>query len=77
MDDKSLLHIYQQRMVTFRVNMSEAYPTNGVYIGSDWAGWSLDKFQQLTDANNDSIFELTVYLSAGNSYNSVRAGQLE
>ncbi len=56
-------------MVTFRVNMSEAYPTNGVYIGSDWAGWSLDKFQPLTDSNNDSIFEITIYLPAGESYN--------
>ena len=56
-------------MVTFRVNMSEAYPTNGVYIGSDWAGWDLSKFQLLTDNNNDSIFELTVYLPAGESYN--------
>ncbi|MBK7173292.1 MAG: T9SS type A sorting domain-containing protein [Bacteroidales bacterium] len=59
----------QNVLVTFRVNMSEAYPTNGVYIGSDWAGWSLEKFQQLTDANNDSVFELTIYLQAGNSYN--------
>ena len=56
-------------MVTFRVNMSEAYPTNGVYVGSDWAGWSLDKFQLLTDNNNDSIFEITVYLPAGESFN--------
>ncbi len=56
-------------MVTFRVNMSEAYPTNGVFIGSDWAGWSLDKFQLLTDTNNDSIFETTIYLPAGECYN--------
>jgi lysophospholipase L1-like esterase len=56
-------------MVTLRVNMSEAYPANGVYVGSDWAGWSLDKFEKLTDANNDSIFELTVYLPVGASYN--------
>ena len=56
-------------MVTFRVNMSAAYPTNGVYVGSDWAGWSLDKFQLLTDTNHDSIFETTLYLTAGESYN--------
>ena len=56
-------------MVTFRVNMSQAYPTNGVFIGSDWAGWSLDKFQLLTDTNNDSIFETTIYLPAGECYN--------
>jgi lysophospholipase L1-like esterase len=56
-------------MVTFRVNMSAAYPTSGVYVGSDWAGWSLDKFQLLTDADHDSIFEITIYLPAGESYN--------
>lgn len=55
--------------VTFRVNMSKAYPPNGVYIGSDWAGWSFEKFQKLLDTNQDSIFELTVYLPAGESYN--------
>lgn len=56
-------------MVTFRVNMKTSYPANGVYIGSDWAGWSFEKFQKMTDTNNDSIFELTVYLPAGYSYN--------
>ncbi|HOW31405.1 MAG TPA: hypothetical protein PLP88_07555, partial [Bacteroidales bacterium] len=57
-------------MVTFRVNMSEAYPANGiVYIGSDWAGWELNKFQMMTDNNHDSIFEATLYLPAGESYN--------
>jgi lysophospholipase L1-like esterase len=56
-------------MVTLRVNMSEAYPTSNVYVGSDWAGWELAKFQKLTDNNHDSIFEITVYLPAGASYN--------
>jgi len=57
-------------MITFRVNMSEAYPANGiVYIGSDWAGWELNKFQMLTDVNHDSIFEATLYLPSGESYN--------
>jgi lysophospholipase L1-like esterase len=57
-------------MITFRVNMSEAYPANGVvYVGSDWAGWELSKFQLLTDLNHDSIFETTLYLPAGESYN--------
>jgi lysophospholipase L1-like esterase len=56
-------------MITFRVNMSEAYPTKGVYIGSDWAGWSFEKFQLLTDVDNDSIFEISLYLPAGESYN--------
>lgn len=57
-------------MITFRVNMSEAYPANGiVYVGSDWAGWELNKFQMLTDVNHDSIFEATLYLPAGESYN--------
>lgn len=56
-------------LVTLRVNMSEAYPTKNVYVGSDWAGWELSKFQKLTDSNNDSIFEITVYLQAGASYN--------
>jgi hypothetical protein len=57
-------------MITFRVNMSEAYPATGiVYVGSDWAGWELNKFQMLTDLNHDSIFETTLYLPAGESYN--------
>jgi len=56
-------------VVTFRVNMSQSYPANGVYIGSDWAGWDLSKFQKLLDTNNDSIFELSLYLPAGESYN--------
>lgn len=56
-------------LVTFRVNMKEAYPTNGVYIGSDWTSWSLTTLQKMEDSNNDSIFELTVYLPAGVSYN--------
>lgn len=56
-------------MVTFRVNMKNAYTSGGVYVGSDWAGWSLEKFQLLTDTNHDSIFETTIYLPAGESYN--------
>lgn len=56
-------------MVTLRVNMADAYPFNNVYVGSDWAGWELSKFEKLTDNNHDSIFEVTVYLPAGASYN--------
>ncbi len=56
-------------MVTLRVNMSLAYPANNVYVGSDWAGWELSKFQKLTDNNNDSIFEITLFLPSGASYN--------
>ena len=56
-------------MLTLRVNMSEAYPANDVYVGSDWAGWELSKFQKLSDNNNDSIFEITLFLPAGASYN--------
>lgn len=56
-------------MVTLRVNMSEAYPANNVYVGSEWAGWDLTKFQKLSDNNNDSIFEITLLLPAGATYN--------
>ena len=56
-------------MVTLRVNMKDAFPVNNVYVGSDWAGWELSKFEKLTDSNHDSIFEVTVYLPSGASYN--------
>jgi lysophospholipase L1-like esterase len=56
-------------LVTFRVNMKASYPANGIYVGSDWAGWSLEKFQKLSDFNQDSIFELALFLPAGASYN--------
>lgn len=83
MPKKSLLHILlltilmfssgalfaDKVLVTFRVNMKEAYPTNGVYIGSDWTSWSLTTLQKMEDTDNDSIFELTVYLPVGMSYN--------
>lgn len=55
--------------VTFRVDMAEAYPTTGVWVGSDWGNWTFSKFEQLTDADNDSIFEVTISLPAGTSYN--------
>lgn len=55
--------------VTFRVDMSNAYPANGLWVGSDWGNWSFPAFEKLTDANNDSIFEVTIQLTAGASYN--------
>ena len=55
--------------VTFRIGAGGLNTAAGVYVGSDWAGWDLPLFQKLADANNDSIFEITLPLTAGMSYN--------
>jgi len=54
--------------ITFRVDM-HGIKTTEVFVGSDWAGWDPAKFQQLTDTDKDSIYEITIDLPAGASYN--------
>lgn len=53
--------------VTFRVDLGVSKPS-AVYVGSGWAGWDPAKFQQLTDDNQDGIYELTIDLPAGEAY---------
>lgn len=54
--------------ITFKVDMAGIAPT-AVYVGSDWAGWDPSLFQQLTDGDGDGIYEVTIDLPAGASYN--------
>lgn len=54
--------------ITFRVDMSNQTVTSGVYLGADWNGWNMAAFNQMTDANGDGIYEVTVDIAPG-SYN--------
>jgi acyl-CoA thioesterase-1 len=55
--------------VTFRVDMDDYYVESVVLLGSDWAGWDPAKFQEMTDDDHDHVYELTLSLPAGHSYN--------
>ncbi|MGV3538642.1 MAG: alpha-amylase family glycosyl hydrolase [Rufibacter sp.] len=62
----------QQAQVTFRVDMSQhAVSSNGVYVAGNFqseAGYGADwnpGITRLTDADNDQVYEVTVYLPKG------------
>lgn len=57
--------------VTFRVNRSKERPSEqGVYLAGSWASndWNVENFDALTDDDGDGIWEVTVALVKGESY---------
>lgn len=68
----SLTHIWAQHNVTFQVDMNnQTVSTNGVHVAGNFqiaAGYASDwapNLTQLTDANNDGIYNITVNIPAG------------
>ncbi|AZQ65061.1 T9SS type A sorting domain-containing protein [Flammeovirga pectinis] len=58
-------------MVTFKVNLTKERPSDEkVYLAGSWPSidWNPELFQEMSDENNDGIWEVTIELLAGVSY---------
>ncbi|NME70049.1 T9SS type A sorting domain-containing protein [Flammeovirga aprica] len=63
--------VFETVEVTFKVNLAnQRPPEEGVFIAGSWLSnnWTPENFDELTDEDNDGIWEVTITLNANFSY---------